>query len=154
MNLKFDVKSPAETASLAAATARILEAGDVVFLAGPLGAGKTLFVREAASKLGVEEVLTSPSFSLARSYQGRTPVHHLDLYRLEGFSRYDQADFEPFFEGDAITFVEWPEPLIDLIIPSVNVTIEHRGGDRRLITIVCAEELMRKLEAALGDFGA
>jgi tRNA threonylcarbamoyladenosine biosynthesis protein TsaE len=154
MALKIEVNSPADTAKLAAAMAGFLKAGDVVFLHGPLGAGKTFFVSEAASGLGVGGPVTSPSYMLAHSYRGRMPVNHLDLYRLEAFSHDDYADFEPYFESDAVTFVEWPEPLIGVIRPSVIVTFEHRGGDRRLISINCEAELEKSLEAAVDGIGS
>jgi tRNA threonylcarbamoyladenosine biosynthesis protein TsaE len=154
MALKIEVNSPAETAALASALAGMLEAGDVVFLEGPLGAGKSFFVREAASALGVKEPVTSPSYTLAQAYRGKMPVNHLDLYRLEGFGRDDYADFEAFFDADAVTFVEWPEPLAGIIDSSVTVTIEHHGGDRRLITVRGHIELEKRLEAALGGTGA
>ncbi len=118
--------SEAQSAALAAMLAEILKPGDVVFLIGQLGTGKTFFIRHAAIALGVREPVTSPSYTMAQTYAGNLRIHHLDLYRLPGFNAEDAIDFEPFFEEDAITFVEWPEEAEAFIEkPVVIIRLEH-----------------------------
>ncbi len=82
--------------------------GDVVGVAGELGAGKTTFVRGACRALGVTSPVASPTFTIGHRYAGRVPVAHLDLYRLDGIGEEGWADLEPYFDG-TIAFVEWPE---------------------------------------------
>lgn len=89
--------------------ARALRHGDLVLLYGPLGAGKTTFVRAIARALEVSDPVRSPSFTIANIYEGRVTVQHLDLYRLDEIGDDDALALEEYVRGDAITLVEWPE---------------------------------------------
>ena len=100
--------SATETEAVGARLAAVLQLGDVVGVAGDLGAGKTTFVRGACRALGVEAPVTSPTFTIGHRYEGRVPVAHLDLYRLDGIGPEGWGDLEPYFDG-TICFVEWPE---------------------------------------------
>lgn len=128
--------SPQETEALGAEVARGLRAGDVVLVSGELGAGKTTFVRGACRELGVEAPVTSPSFTIGRRYQGRLPVSHLDLYRLNALQEEDPALLADYLTPDGVAFVEWPErgdPGFDRV--SVRVALEHLGGERRRLRL-------------------
>jgi len=128
--------SPGATERLAADLAHGLEPGDVVLVLGGLGAGKTTFVRGACRALGVTEPVTSPTFTIGRRYRGRVPVSHLDLYRLGRLDDEDPGLLEDYLTPDAVAFVEWPEPAAPgLERIAARVTIDHAGGDERLITI-------------------
>ena len=128
--------SPEETAALAADRAARLEAGDVVTVSGDLGAGKTTFVRGAARALGVTEPVSSPTFTLGHRYAARTPVAHLDLYRVQGLSAEEWGDLEPYFD-DSVVFVEWPEHAGEwLPAPRAVVTLGHVDRSHRSVTIV------------------
>src|SRR5689334_17317108 len=125
--------SPEETAALAAGLAARLETGDVVTVSGDLGAGKTTFVRGAARALGVTEPVASPTFTLGHRYAARTPVAHLDLYRVAGLSVEEWGDLEPYFD-DAVVFVEWPEHAGEwLPEPRAAVTLDHVDRSHRRI---------------------
>jgi len=93
---------------VAARLAAHLRPGDVVAVSGELGSGKTTFVRGACRALGVTQPVTSPTYTIGHRYQGRVPVAHVDLYRLEGVCEADWGALEPYFD-DAVVFVEWPE---------------------------------------------
>jgi tRNA threonylcarbamoyladenosine biosynthesis protein TsaE len=128
--------SPEATAALAAALAARLETGDVVTVSGDLGAGKTTFVRGAARALGVSEPVSSPTFTLGHRYAARTPVAHLDLYRVNRLSAEEWGDLEPYFD-DAVVFVEWPEHAAEwLPEPRAVVTLGHVDRSHRSISIV------------------
>jgi tRNA threonylcarbamoyladenosine biosynthesis protein TsaE len=114
--------SAAETEGVAARLAFRLQLGDVVTVAGELGAGKTTFVRGACRALGVTEPVTSPTFTIGHRYHGRVDVSHLDLYRFTGVSPAEWGDLEPYFE-DAIVFVEWPTAGVGTL-PAARVTVE------------------------------
>lgn len=111
--LRLALPSETATAHLAGALASVLEAGDLVLLAGDLGAGKTAFVRHAAAALGVREPVRSPTYTVAHEYaiEGAEPrtIAHLDLYRHTETALGDAAwgDIEPYFASFA-AFVEWP----------------------------------------------
>ncbi|RJQ43212.1 MAG: tRNA (adenosine(37)-N6)-threonylcarbamoyltransferase complex ATPase subunit type 1 TsaE [Gaiellales bacterium] len=155
MQTRFDSSSEEQTAALAAGFARLLSPGDVVLLKGQLGAGKTFFVRAAARELGVPGPVTSPSFTIANTYQGRFTVHHLDLYRLAAFDAQDEADFSSFFEDDAVTFIEWPEVAEDHIAaPRAVIEMRHAGEHRRELSFITGSgEFQRALEELIASLG-
>jgi tRNA threonylcarbamoyladenosine biosynthesis protein TsaE len=132
-------RTPEQTEQIAAELAQTLRAGDVVLVSGDLGAGKTTFVRGACRALGVDGPVTSPTFTIARRYEGgRVPVSHLDLYRLEGSAGEDPALLEEEIGTDRVTFVEWPEIGADTLADArvtARVLLEHRGPELRAITI-------------------
>ena len=117
--------------------AAALQPGDVVTVSGELGAGKTTFIRGAARALGVEGVVTSPTFTIAHRYDG---VSHLDLYRFERFTEADWAALEPYFE-EAIVFVEWPEAAAGRLPPvRVSVSLSHVDRYHRRVVLDSAEK--------------
>jgi tRNA threonylcarbamoyladenosine biosynthesis protein TsaE len=130
--------SAEQTEALGAALAVDLRPGDVVLVAGDLGAGKTTFVRGAARALGVDEPVTSPTFTIGARYHGRVPVAHLDLFRLGGdLEGEDPGLLEDYLTPDAVVFVEWP----DAAAPELEgrrlrrVRLAHAGGDHRTVEI-------------------
>jgi tRNA threonylcarbamoyladenosine biosynthesis protein TsaE len=132
-----ETTGPAETESLGAELAGILGDGDVVLVRGELGAGKTTLVRGAARALGVDDPVTSPTFTIGHRYAaGALTVSHLDLYRLNGLEREDPELLGDYLGPGRIAFVEWPEQAqAELPGARMRVTLSHRGGDRRLIDV-------------------
>jgi tRNA threonylcarbamoyladenosine biosynthesis protein TsaE len=128
--------SAAETEAVAAVLAGRLQPGDVVLVSGELGSGKTTFVRGACRALGVDDVVTSPTFTVGHRYRGRAgDVSHLDLFRFRDVSAAEWGDLEPYFD-DAVVFVEWPEAGAGTLPPArFDVRIEHAGGDARIVTV-------------------
>ena len=125
--------SPEETERIAGLLAARLSSGDVVYVCGELGAGKTTFVRGACRALGIEGPVTSPTYTIGHRYHGDgVEVSHLDLYRFEGVSPAEWGDLEPYFEG-AIAFVEWPEAGEGFLpAPRFAVRLRHAGAGRAL----------------------
>ncbi len=125
---------------LAFRVAGVLEAGDVVVLSGEVGAGKTTFVRAAARSLGVTERVTSPTYQLARGYEGlkdgrRIFVNHLDLYRLEGIENADVLELDDYIDPHAVTFIEWAEPALGTIEDPSLVHISHETPTTRTVSL-------------------
>lgn len=132
--------SPEETESIAAQLALRLVGGDVVAVSGELGAGKTTFVRGAARALGVDEPVSSPTFTIGHRYDAATPVAHLDLYRLAGLDAEGWGDLELYFDG-TIAFVEWPEHGGNWLPEArVAVRLSHVDQSRRRISITDADD--------------
>lgn len=136
--MRLITTNAAETAEAGASIAPRLEGGDAVLVSGELGTGKTTFVRGACRALGVEEPVTSPTFTIGQVYSGRDglEIAHLDLYRLPGLGGEDPALLDDYLTPDRIAFVEWPGSALDAL-PRIaaRVAIEHLGGDRRVVTI-------------------
>jgi tRNA threonylcarbamoyladenosine biosynthesis protein TsaE len=131
--------SPAETEAIAARLAQALVPGDLVTVAGELGAGKTTFVRGAARALGVTAPVTSPTFTIGNRYRGSVDVSHLDLYRFEGVSPAEWGDLEPYFEG-AICFIEWPEAGASTLPPArAEIRLRHIDPTHRVIVLSSPE---------------
>jgi tRNA threonylcarbamoyladenosine biosynthesis protein TsaE len=125
---------------LANRVAQVLGPGDVVVLSGEVGTGKTTFVRAAARSLGVTDRVTSPTYQLARGYEGikdgrRVVVNHMDLYRLEEIEDRDVLELEDYLEPDAVTFIEWAEPAIGIIENPSVVRIYHETPTTRRISL-------------------
>ena len=124
-----------ETFELARKMAAGFEGTEVVLLIGELGAGKTVFAKGIAAGAGVADPgrVTSPSFTLVNVYQGRHPVYHIDLYRLERQAEIADLGWEDML-GRGIVVVEWAEKLT-FPVDGIVVRIETAGDDERRITI-------------------
>jgi tRNA threonylcarbamoyladenosine biosynthesis protein TsaE len=130
-----ETEAAAETEALGAKLAERLGPGDVVLVLGEVGAGKTTLIRGACRALGVEGPVTSPTFTIGQRYEGRVPVSHLDLYRLDDLGREDPALLDDYVDAATVAFVEWPAPARPRLAgrTALEVRIDHRGGDRRRI---------------------
>lgn len=138
MHNRLESDSPEQTEALGARLAERLQAGDVVLVAGELGAGKTTFVRGAARALGVTALVTSPTFTIGQRYPAPTPVSHLDLFRIGQLEEEDPDLLADYLGADTIGFVEWPDGEAELARfarIAARVRIEHAGGDRRVVEI-------------------
>ncbi len=128
--------SPEETFLFAEELGRRISNSSVIALYGDLGAGKTIFTKGLARGLGIDEDITSPTFSLMESYEGDKPLHHFDLYRIENLNEFENLRFEEYWEGDGISVIEWPEKAGDLLPENrINVFIEYIDEIRREITV-------------------
>src|SRR6267143_4983266 len=128
-------RSEGQTLAAGRALARALRAGDVVLLRGDLGMGKTVFARGLAAGLGVDPGhVRSPSFTLVNRYSGRTPVYHVDLYRVDRTEDLDELGLEEVLEGDGVAMVEWAERLGPYRpARAIEVRFTDRGGNERLL---------------------
>ena len=132
---------PKATEALGARIATGLSPGDVVLVSGELGAGKTTLVRGACRALGVTEPIASPTFTIGRSYRGRSAISHIDLYRLDDLTAEEPTLLDDYLRPDSISFVEWPDvagaiELVDGVTVALRVSMRHAGGDRREIELV------------------
>jgi len=135
-----ETASAAETEALGARIAADLRPGDVVVVSGDVGAGKTTLIRGACRALGVEEPVTSPTFTIGQRYRGRVPVSHLDLYRLGGLGGEEPALLDDYLDAGSVAFVEWPavaEPELGGR-KVLDVRLSHAGGDRRRVEVGAA----------------
>ena len=127
---KFKSDAPARTAELARRLAGVLRPGTVICLDGDLGAGKTLFVQNLAASLGVQGEVTSPTFNLMNLYEdGRLPLVHFDLYRLEQEYELDEIGFYDYVENpDGLVLIEWAEKFPECL-PEDHIALQIQRTD-------------------------
>jgi len=141
-----------ETQALAAAVGALLRPGDVVVLSGDLGAGKTTFVKGAARALGVEEPVTSPTFTIVQEYDGDVPVAHVDVYRLERLQELHDLGFEELLDRHVV-FVEWGDavaPVLPADRLEVRIGLDAGDADARTVAIAAVGAAWDDRRAALG----
>jgi tRNA threonylcarbamoyladenosine biosynthesis protein TsaE len=133
---EFFSSSPEETMALGERLARCLDRGSVVALRGGLGAGKTCLTKGIARGLGIDETITSPTYTIISEYQGRLPLYHIDAYRLDGDEDFENLGGEELLYGGGVSVSEWSER-IPQSLPENAVFIEIliSGGSRRIIRI-------------------
>ena len=122
-----------ETIALAQKLAIYLKPGDVIILAGDLGAGKTTFAKGIANGLGVKRTVSSPTFTIVKEYEGEIPFYHMDAYRLENSD--EDIGFSEYFNGNGVSVVEWAQ-FIETYLPAdlLNINITYVDELTRKIT--------------------
>lgn len=121
------MKNEAETVEFGAEIGRRAVAGTVIALTGDLGAGKTTLTKAIAAGLGVEDVITSPTFNIVKEYDtGRLPLYHFDVYRIGDEDEMYELGYEEYFYGEGVCVVEWAD-LIPELIPeeAIRISIEY-----------------------------
>jgi tRNA threonylcarbamoyladenosine biosynthesis protein TsaE len=125
--------SPAETANIARDVVKTLQPGDVVYLYGELGSGKTVFAKAVCAELGVREAVTSPSFVIATEYEGSMKIAHIDLYRLAGANARN-LPLEEYMAESGITLIEWADR-IDVGVQGIKIRFTILDHEKRKIEI-------------------
>ena len=137
--LTIETKNPDDTFQLAVHFAKLTGPGDVVLLHGPLGAGKTLFVRGLCSGLGLKDLwqVDSPTYTIVNHYAVGDGIDHLDLYRLGGSDELEEIGFHDMLEQPSLKVIEWPERLndYDLECPVFLVSFNVIGENDRTIRV-------------------
>jgi tRNA threonylcarbamoyladenosine biosynthesis protein TsaE len=136
-------QSPAETFQFGQSLGHKLGGGEILLLSGPLGAGKTMFVKGVAAALGIDaEEVTSPSFTLVNPYDARLRLYHIDLYRLEeGATAAHAVDLDELLTDErAVIVIEWAERLGGYHLPDTvwRIAISGDGDDPRKISVTHA----------------
>src|SRR5690554_1339069 len=132
---KFHSKSPEESHELAIQLGSRLRKGDVITLAGDLGAGKTSFTKGLAKGLGVTRNVNSPTFTIMKEYEGRLPFYHMDAYRIE--DEFEDLGLDEYFHGDGVSVVEWPS-MIEEQLPEhrLAIQIDYLGERERTFSFL------------------
>lgn len=135
----YTSNSAADTKKIAAELVNTLNPGSIICMYGDLGAGKTAFVQGMAAALGIDEPVTSPTFTIVNEYYGKMPLYHFDVYRIGSSDEMFEIGFDEYIDGDGISVIEWAE-LIEDILPEdrINVTIlknMEKGEDYREIKV-------------------
>lgn len=143
------------TLSFGEAFAHILEPGDLIGLDGDLGAGKTFLSQAIIRSLGVDEDVTSPSYTIVNEYQGCMKINHFDVYRINDIDEMYEIGYEEYFFSDGICLVEWAK-MVDELLPEEHYKISITMGEdfsTRVIEIRGSSSLLEdKLEAFYENF--
>lgn len=107
--------SAADTRAFAGALADLVRPGDVLLLSGEMGAGKTAFTQGLGAALGVAERITSPTFTIAQTYEGRVTIHHLDVYRLEHLREALDVGLAEMVDDGAVVVIEWGDAVVPVL---------------------------------------
>jgi tRNA threonylcarbamoyladenosine biosynthesis protein TsaE len=130
MILRAATASVEETQALAEAIADLARPGDVLVLAGDLGAGKTAFTQGFGRGLGVKEPITSPTFTLVHVYEGRLTVHHIDVYRLDQLAEVLDLGLPEMLDEGGVVLIEWGDAILPALPPDfLEVRLTFGAGD-------------------------
>src|SRR5690625_1396991 len=145
---QIKTESSEETLGLAKKLGQHLEAGNVITLEGQLGTGKTVFAKGIARGLGIEDQITSPTFTMIKEYEGEIPLYHMDVYRLEHSE--EDLGFPEYFYGNGVTIVEWAQFIADYLPEErLQVKINYIDENMRLISFTplgkAYEQILKKL---------
>ncbi len=132
-----------ETKKLAIEFSRILKPGDIVALVGDLGAGKTFISQNIIMALGVDDYITSPTFTIVNEYEGKYKINHFDVYRIDDIDELYEIGFEDYVYKDAISLIEWADKIYDILENYYIIDIRV-SGDIREITIDGSNEMIKK----------
>ncbi|MCI9187377.1 MAG: tRNA (adenosine(37)-N6)-threonylcarbamoyltransferase complex ATPase subunit type 1 TsaE [Oscillospiraceae bacterium] len=133
--MEYRTETPQETEALGEALGRVLPPGSVVAYTGGLGAGKTAFTRGLARGLGIQDRVTSPTYTIVNEYEGgRLPLFHFDWYRLSDAEELFDIGWEDYLSRGGVCAVEWSENAPEAFDAPVRVTI-RQAGEARLISI-------------------
>lgn len=156
--MSLEVSSLNDTHAVASAIAGVVRAGDIIVLAGEMGAGKTAFAQGFGAALGVDEPITSPTFTLVHSYDsGRVPLHHADLYRLDNLGEVADLALLELAE-DGVVLVEWGDAAADELGDHLElfISVDESDENARYIDVTPVgkawDSRITRLTTALGPW--
>ncbi len=149
--LTFVIENEEKMKAFGLELGEMLKSGDVVCLTGDLGAGKTTLTKAIAVGLGIDDYVTSPSYTIVNEYEGRLPLYHFDVYRINDAEEMYELGYEDYFFGSGVCIIEWAGMVEDLL-PEERIWIEIYQGDvfeKRNVTIKAQPEILKKLEGII-----
>ena len=135
--MTFHTASAEETIELGKKIGSLLKKGDIIAMQGTLAAGKTTITKGIAQSLGVKDEITSPTFCLISEYEGKMPLYHMDVYRLEGGEDFINLGVEDLMYGNGVSLIEWSEKVMDEL-PKKTIILQIEpieGTTERNITL-------------------
>jgi len=125
--MQIKINGLEETKGFGIKLGKLLNSGDILCLNGDLGAGKTTLTKSIGIGLGVTDYITSPTFALINEYEGRVPVYHFDVYRLENVEDLYDLGFDDYFYGKGISIIEWADK-IEKLLPEERIVLDIEKG--------------------------
>lgn len=137
MRLEFHTNSSEETIQLGKIIGTHLKKGDIIAMQGTLAAGKTTITKGIAEALEIKDTITSPTFCLISEYEGKMPLYHMDVYRLDGGEDFINLGVEDFMYGNGVSIIEWSEKVMDEL-PKKTIILKLEpieDSTKRIVTI-------------------
>jgi tRNA threonylcarbamoyladenosine biosynthesis protein TsaE len=140
--------SEIETKQIAHTLGQLAKRGDVFLLEGDLGAGKTTFTKGLAEGLEVTRTVNSPTFTIIKEYNGRLPLYHMDVYRVQ--DSFEDLGFDEYFNGEGVTVVEWAHLIEEQLPPEyAMITIKREDDTKRKIVFQAVGKRYEQLSKEL-----
>ena len=134
--MTFVTHSAEETIQLGKKIGSLLQPGAIIAMEGNLAAGKTTITKGIAESLGIEETITSPTFTLISEYEGKMPLYHMDVYRLDSCEDFINLGVEDLMYGEGVSIIEWSERVREKLPKStITLRLEVREDGGRDITL-------------------
>lgn len=155
--LKLISGSAQDTFEIGERLGRLLGKGNILCLSGDLGAGKTAMTQGIGKGLEVTDYVTSPTYTIINEYQGRLPLYHFDVYRLDHVDEMYELGYEEYFYGDGVTVIEWAD-IVKEIIPKerlwITILKSKSGEEREILLDPTGDEYIRIAEGMEGNEGS
>lgn len=151
--MKITVNNLKDTEKIGGIISRSLEKGTVLCLDGDLGVGKTALTQFIAKEFGVNEYITSPTFTIIKEYEGRLPFYHMDVYRID--SEVDMYDlgYDEYIYSEGVTIIEWSQKIKDILPEDrINIEIQRLDDPRRIMTIEGKGKVYEKVTEELKNY--
>jgi tRNA threonylcarbamoyladenosine biosynthesis protein TsaE len=148
MTIRLHTASSAATKAVAGLVAEHVRPGDLLLLVGELGAGKTTFAQGFALGLGIDEPVTSPTFTLARTYPGRLPMNHVDVYRLDRMAEVGDLALAELIDSNGVTLIEWGDAILAALPPAyleVRLELGDEPDDRDIFVRAVGQDWLARL---------
>ena len=151
--MNLHVNNLKDTEQIGKIIGRCIEGGTVICLDGDLGVGKTALTQFIAKELGVDEYITSPTFTIIKEYEGRLPIYHMDVYRIDSEEGMYDLGYDEYIYSEGVTIIEWSH-LIENILPEERINIEIKRVDEqgRLFTVDGKGRVFKKLAEELKKY--
>lgn len=151
--MKLTVNNLKDTEKVGTIISRCLEKGTVLCLDGDLGVGKTALTQFIAKEFGVDEYITSPTFTIIKEYQGRLPFYHMDVYRIDSEDDMYDLGYDEYIYSEGVTIIEWSHK-IKGILPDerINIEIQRVDDQSRLMIIEGKGKTFEKLAEELKEY--
>lgn len=151
--MKLTVNNLKDTEKVGRIIARCLEAGTVLCLDGDLGVGKTAITQFIAREFGVEDYITSPTFTIIKEYEGRLPFYHMDVYRIDSEDDMYDLGYEEYIYSGGVTIIEWSNK-IESILPDerINIEIQRLNDTSRIMIIDGSGRVFEKIAEELKNY--
>ncbi|MFH1371705.1 MAG: tRNA (adenosine(37)-N6)-threonylcarbamoyltransferase complex ATPase subunit type 1 TsaE [Planctomycetota bacterium] len=148
MDFSFTSHSPQQTIKFGQQLGSQLKGGEVIALVGPLGSGKTHLIKGIVQGLGAEGTaneVTSPTFVLVNEYSGRLDIFHIDAYRINSITEFEQIGFDDYCYPGSVVLIEWADKIIEALsgIKYIKIELSHISEDHRTIRITNTPDYIR-----------